>query len=130
MADENKESILDTTTDNGTATKTEAVATNVNEQKPVKAEKTSNVKVNITLNMIVMILSIATLVLAVLTAFIACVSSADASTVVRVFMCITYVALAGTLVVYLVDYLKNKSFSFNPAFIVMLLAVVATFGLI
>lgn len=123
MADEKKESVLDMTTDVKKETKVESAEAKPAEAKPAKTETQSTVRINLSLNTIVMILSIATLVLALLTAFIACIVSNY--TVVAVFRCISIIAMGGTLVTYLVDFIKNKSFSFNPTFVCMVLAILA-----
>ena len=75
MADEKKESVLDMTTDVKKETKVESAEAKPAEAKPAKTETQSTVRINLSLNTIVMILSIATLVLALLTAFIACIVS-------------------------------------------------------
>ena len=73
MADEKKVSVLDMTTDVKKETKVESAEAKPAEAKPAKTETQSTVRINLSLNTIVMILSIATLVLALLTAFIACI---------------------------------------------------------
>lgn len=121
MAEKEQESVLDMD-EKETAPKAES-------QKETKAEakeKKPAVQINVPFSTIVMICAIATIVIAFLTQFIIIVGGSFGF--VTVCRCFKYIAMCATVVLYLVDYLKNKNFNFNPEFICIILSiVVATF---
>ena len=125
MAEDKQESVLDLdtqTTDAQNEAKAEVKSETKNQAKTETAAKKPAIQVNVPLTMIVMICAIASIVLAFITNFVIIVGGSFAF--VTVCRCINYIALCATVVLYLIDYLKNKNFSVNPAFICVILAII------
>jgi len=100
------------------------------EEKKTEAKETAAkkpaIQVNVPLNTIVVVCAIATIALAFLTQFFILVGCGF--TFITICRCFKYILACATVVLYLLDYLKNKNFAVNPAFICVLLSIfVATF---
>ena len=89
-----------------------------NEEKKQTASKNET---TVTLCTLVVILAIASMCLTFLTDFLGLF--VGNYTVYCIFRCINLVVLAGAISCYLIDYFKSKTFSVNPAFICVVLAI-------
>lgn len=121
MADDKQESVIDMDTPAQEKENKPAETVKVEEKETTQKAKPA-IQINVPLNTLIMVCAIASIAIALLASFFLIVGAS--MTLVNVFRCINLFALCATIALYLVDYIKNKNFSVNPAFICMVLAII------
>ena len=129
MAEEKQEDVVDMDATKA-APQTEEKAEVKSEEKKAEVKQTEAkkpaIQVNVPLNILAVVCAIVTIVVAFLTQFFIVVGCGF--TFITICRCFKYILACATVLLYIFDYLKNKNFAVNPAFICVLLAIfVATF---
>ena len=121
MADEKQESVIDMDVP---AQETQKEEPKKAEEKKTEQKQKQAIQINVSFNTLILIFAIVSIALALFSGFFRIVGAG--AVVYSVFKCLNLIALCATMAFYLVDFIKNKNFSVNPAFICMILAIFVT----